>query len=139
MPPAFLLDEHISPRVAKECRNRGLDVLAIAGSPMAGIDDLAVFRLAVRQRRILVTYNAQDFVSILVEHARSGETAPGVVFVDRATISTADIGGLVRALRRLAALIADGKANASGGIFLSSAPAPPRPDPGSAASRDTSR
>ncbi len=78
-------------------------MLAVSGSDLAGLDDEAIFRTAVRERRILVTYDIG-----------------GLVFVDSKTISTSEVSKLARALRRLSAAIQRGEVEPAGGIFLSS-------------------
>ena len=60
MKPSFLLDEHVSPWVAGELKKAGLDVRAVAGSSLAGSDDRSVFRTAINEGRILVTYDLKD-------------------------------------------------------------------------------
>lgn len=114
----FLLDEQISRRVAAQAAKRGLDVRAVDGSNLAGQDDPAILRAAIRERRIFVTYNSAHFAPLLVDQARSGAGIPGIVFVDGKTIPTSGIGGLVRALGRLARKIEAGEVDPSGGIFL---------------------
>ena len=114
----YLLDEHIIPRVATTAAAEGVDVSAVAASSLAGSDDLTVLRAAIAEGRILVTYDVGDFVVLLGVMAREGTSVPGVVFVDRASISTSDVGGLATALVALDRMLAAGDADASAGIFL---------------------
>ena len=116
--PRYLLDEHISPRVAAAAGKRGVDVSAVAGSSLAGSDDMTVLREAISADRILVTYDVGDFAVLLGVLARERTCAPGIVFVDRASIRTSDIGGLTDALVALDELLAAGKVSASAGVFL---------------------
>jgi len=117
--PRFLLDEHISRRVAEEAFKRGLDVRSVDGDPrLAGQEDLVIFREAIREKRILVTYNNGDFAPLLGDMVKAGEEVPGVVFVDEATISNSDIGGLTKALLKLAKWIERKEVDPSGGLFL---------------------
>lgn len=118
MRPKFLLDEHISRRVAKAASRLGVDARAVDGSDLAGLDDRSLFRAAIREGRILVTYNNGDFAPLLVDFAREGGAVPGVVFVNGDTLPTSDVGGLVRAIVGLAERIRAGRADPSGGIFL---------------------
>ena len=118
MPPRFLLDEHLSPDVARGCRRRGVDVISLAEANLLGADDLQVLRAAARAGRILVTYNTGDFASLFGDLVKEGTSISGVVFVDADTIPPSDIGGLVRGLSRLAALVKKGEVDPSGGVFL---------------------
>ena len=118
MRPKFLLDEHISRRVAEGAARRGVDVKAVDGSPLAGLDDPRLLRAAAADGRILVTYNNGDFAPLLVDFLREGAAVPGVVFVNGNTLPSSDVGGLVRALAGLSARIAEGEADAKGGLFL---------------------
>lgn len=116
--PGFLLDEQIGRRVAKEAGRRGVDVAAVDGSELAGLDDLALFRRAIHEGRIVVTYNNADFAPLMAEMLKEYPSIPGVVFVDRSTIPTSDVMGLVRALARLAERIEMDEVDVSGGAFL---------------------
>ncbi|MBI2900507.1 MAG: DUF5615 family PIN-like protein [Planctomycetes bacterium] len=116
--PRFLLDEHIGRRVAEEAGRHGVDVRAVDGSDLAGLDDLALFRRAIADGRIVVTYNNADFAPLMGDLVREGALVPGVIFVDIQTIPTSDASGLARALVRIAERIAAGEVDASGGIFL---------------------
>jgi uncharacterized protein DUF5615 len=95
-----------------------VDVVAVDGSALAGLDDRALLRLAVADGRILVTYNNGHFAPLMTDLLRERASFPGIVFVDRRTIPTSDVGGLARSIARLARRIEDGTVDASGGIFL---------------------
>ena len=116
--PKFLLDEHIGRRVAQEAAKHGVDVRAVDGSELAGLDDLTLFRHAIAEGRIIVTYNNADFAPLMTDLVREGAVIPGVVFVDIDTIPTSDISGLARAVVRMSQRIEAGEIDASGGVFL---------------------
>jgi hypothetical protein len=102
----LLLDEHISPDVAEGLRrrNRRLVVRYIAeweGGDFLGRDDSACLEQAARQGLTLVTYDRRTIPPLLKTLAEEERTHGGIVFVDEKTISPADIGGLVRALKQL--------------------------------------
>lgn len=102
----LLLDEHISPDVAEGLRrrNRKLMVRYTAeweGGNFLGRDDSACLQQAAKQGLTLVTYDRRTIPPLLKTWAEEERTHGGVVFVDEKTISPADIGGLVRALKRL--------------------------------------
>ena len=122
MPPTFLLDEHISRRVARALARLEIDATAVDGSALTGSDDTVVLRAAIREGRILVTYNNADFPLLLGDALRAGVVVPGLVFVDSNTIPPSDIGGLARALATLAKRMAAGEVDPSGGIFLTKKP-----------------
>lgn len=118
MTVAFLLDEQISPKVARQLKDAGIDARAVCGSEIAGQDDVSVFRAAVHEGRIMVTYNIADFSVVYADFLKEGVHVPGLVFVNEDTINNADIQGLVRALTRLAKRLETGTADASAGLFL---------------------
>jgi hypothetical protein len=104
----LLLDEHISPDVANGLRrrNRAMEVHYMVeweSGRFLGQDDPACLREAAAQGLTLVTYDRRTIPPLLKTWAEEGRTHGGVTFVDEKTISPADIGGLVRALSRLAA------------------------------------
>ena len=102
----LLLDEHVSPEVAKGLRRAGrkVPVQAMAegeDGTFLGQDDAACLREAAAQRLTMVTYDRRTIPPLLKEWAEAGLEHGGVIFVDEKTISPADIGGLVRALAAL--------------------------------------
>lgn len=102
----LLLDEHISPKVAKGLRrqNRALAVSCMIewhGGAFLGCDDSVCLRAAKAEHLTLVTYDLRTIPPLLKMWAEEGRSHGGVVFVDEKTISPADIGGLVRALSQL--------------------------------------
>ena len=67
-----------------------------------GQADAAGLRAAAAQELTLVTYDRRTIPPLLKAWAEEERHHAGVVFVDDRTISPVDIGGLVRALARLA-------------------------------------
>jgi hypothetical protein len=108
---SLLLDEHISPRVAKGLRrlHGKLTVHAMAewetGAFLCQPDPL-ILREAFTQNLTLVTYDQKTIRPLLRDWIHEGRPHGGVIFVDDKTIAPEDIGGLVRALAALAALAA---------------------------------
>ena len=103
----LLLDEHISPDVAKGLRRTGRKIAVQAMAEwddgnFLGQDDAACLRQAAAQGLTLVTYDRRTIPPLLKTWAETGLGHGGVIFVDEKTISPADIGGLVRSLRELA-------------------------------------
>jgi predicted nuclease of predicted toxin-antitoxin system len=118
MKVAFLLDEMISPRVAEQLQKSGIEIRAVCGSELAGRDDRSIFRAAIAEGRMMVTYNISDFSVVYADLLKEGVTVPGLVFVDEGTIPNSDVQGLVRALTRLAERLGKGEIDPSGGMFL---------------------
>jgi uncharacterized protein DUF5615 len=103
----LLLDEHISPDVAEGLRRRNPKLVVHylnewEGGDFLGRDDSACLQQAARQGLTLVTYDRRTIPPLLKTWAEEERAHAGVVFVDEKTISPADIGGLVRALKQLA-------------------------------------
>jgi len=102
----LLLDEHISNEVAAGLRrrHRALVVLCMAewekGS-FLGLDDSACLARAAAQGLTLVTYDRRTIPPLLKAWAQEDRSHGGVIFVDEKTITSDDIGGLVRALLNL--------------------------------------
>jgi hypothetical protein len=102
----LLLDEHISPDVARGLRrrNRALDVRYLVeweDGYFLGQEDTACLREAAAQGLTLVTYDRRTIPPLLKTWAEEERRHGGVIFVDEKTSSPADIGGLVWALTRL--------------------------------------
>ena len=102
----LLLDEHISPRVAKGLHRRyrrlTLDFMAEwENGRFLGQDDSACLEHADEQGLTLVTYDRRTIPPLLKNWAEAGRKHGGVIFVDEKTISPSDIGGQVRALSKL--------------------------------------
>ena len=102
----LLLDEHISPEVAKGLRRRDSSLVVYAmvdweGGNFLGQEDSVCLTEAAAQRLTLVTYDRRTIPPLLKSWAEGGRRHCGVIFVDEKTISPADIGGLIRGLRQL--------------------------------------
>jgi predicted nuclease of predicted toxin-antitoxin system len=58
----LLLDEMLAPAIARELRERGHDVIAVAGHPgRVALSDPEVMALARTERRAVVTSNLRDY------------------------------------------------------------------------------
>jgi len=102
----LLLDEHISPDVAKGLgrRHRSLIVRCMAdweNGSFLGQEDSACLEQAAVRGLTLVTYDRRTIPPLLKAWAEAGRQHGGVIFVDEKTISPSDISGLVRALTSL--------------------------------------
>lgn len=84
----LLLDEMISPRIARELRGKSFDVQAIkADRPeLEALADGEVLRRAAAERRALVSNDVLDFQLIHNQLLASGDDHYGIVFTDDATM-----------------------------------------------------
>lgn len=103
MPLAFLLDEHISPKVAEQIAAEHPDIRIASvrlwrGGTFRGQTDATLLRAAREEGLTLVTYDCKTIPPLLTEWGGTGESHTGVVFVDERTIAQGDVGGQVRAL-----------------------------------------
>jgi predicted nuclease of predicted toxin-antitoxin system len=80
----LLLDEMISPRIARELRGEGFDVVAIkADRPeLEALPDPEVLRRATAERRAVVSNDVLDFQLIHNRMVANGEEHYGVLFTD---------------------------------------------------------
>lgn len=120
----LLLDEMISPTVARALRDRGLDVTAVAESPeLRALPDAAVLEHARQDGRILVTRDVADFGRLHQQWLTDGRPHAGLVMVTEVMFPQNRnlVGALVRAL----AASATAAALPSPGEMLFLRPAPP--------------
>ena len=97
----LLLDEMLSPVIARELRARGHDVQAVAGHPeREALSDPDVLALARAERRAVVTNNIRDFRPLHAEAVLPGGLGHcGVIFMPGTYRRTKhDIGRIVAAL-----------------------------------------
>lgn len=100
----LLLDEMLSPAIARELRDRGHDVRAIKGHPeWHALGDRQVIELARRERRVIVTDNLVDLRPLHYEAIAPGGAGDcGMVFMPSSYRRTkADTGRIVAALERM--------------------------------------
>lgn len=100
----LLLDEHISPSVARGLSATGIEVAPLrdwqGGAYLEAADDL-ILQAAHADRWTLVTYDLRTIPPLLKLMAEQGVSHSGVVLVDERSLAQNDIGGLIRALTRL--------------------------------------
>lgn len=95
-----------SDAISSELRKLGVDAISVHDrTQLEGSSDDEVMRVAIAERRVLVTNNVRDYAPLVEEFGLRGETHFGVVLTDDATFPrTRDgIGLLVRALAAFAA------------------------------------
>ena len=100
----LLLDEHISSKVAHGLKRQLplADVECILtwqdGVHLGSPDDV-ILNNALRDWRVVVTYDLATMPSAIQSMASDHGQHPGVLFIDTKTLCPNDIGGLVRALQ----------------------------------------
>jgi Domain of unknown function (DUF5615) len=97
----LLLDEMLSPAIARELTARGHDVQCIAGHPdREALSDPEVLALARTERRAVVTNNVRDFRPLHVEAVMPGGAGHyGMIFMSGNYRRTKDdIGRIAAAL-----------------------------------------
>jgi len=79
----LLLDEMLSPAIARELRSRGHDVETVAGNPAReALSDPEVLALARTEHRAVVTNNLRDFRPLHHEAITPGRAGHfGMIFV----------------------------------------------------------
>jgi len=102
----LLLDEHVSPAVAKGLRRRDRTLVVRCmgeweDGNFLGQEDSACLTAAALQGLTLVTYDRRTIPPLLKAWAEAGRRHAGVILVDEKSTSPAEIGGLVRALEML--------------------------------------
>jgi Domain of unknown function (DUF5615) len=100
----LLLDEMLSPAIARELRDRGHDVEAVAGHPdRAAMPDPEVMELARAERRAIVTNNLRDYRPLHNDAIQPGGTGHfGMIFMPGGYRRTrADLGRIITALEAM--------------------------------------
>jgi hypothetical protein len=99
----LLLDEHLSPEIARQLRKRGHDVIAVGErADLNGRPDRIHFASLPAEQRAIVTRDLADFRPLLAEELRRGGKTYGLVCVPgRFPLNQDGIGRLVRALDSL--------------------------------------
>lgn len=97
----LLLDEMLSPAIARELQARGYDAESVAGHPdREALPDPEVLALARAERRVIVTNNVRDFRPLHVEAVMPGGPGHyGMIFMAGNYRRTKnDIGRIIAAL-----------------------------------------
>jgi hypothetical protein len=100
----YLLDEHVSPQVARLLRRRGIEAHALRdyeGGRLLQADDAEVLRAALRAGLVFVTFDVHTVPEVLRFFAEAGEEHGGVVLVSARSFRQDDVGGLAEALGQL--------------------------------------
>jgi predicted nuclease of predicted toxin-antitoxin system len=101
----LLLEEMISPRIARELRGQGFDVQAIKGDrpDLETVADREIVRRIAAERRTIATNDVLDFQLIHNRLPATGEEHYGLVFTSDAEMprSKASISLWVKTLKEL--------------------------------------
>jgi Domain of unknown function (DUF5615) len=100
----LLLDEMLSPAIARELRGHGHDVEPVAGNPdREALSDPEVLALARAQHRAIVTNNLRDFRPLHHEAITPGGVGHfGMIFMPGSYRRTkADTGRIIAALEEI--------------------------------------
>jgi len=102
----LLTDAHISPIVAVQVRAARPEITILSiqewrNGELLQAEDDAILTAAHEDRLAFVTYDQRTIAPLIAQRAVEGRDHAGVVFIDRKSISQADIGGKVRALLAL--------------------------------------
>jgi Domain of unknown function (DUF5615) len=110
----LLIDEMYPAAIAEQLRRRGHDASTVTESAeLRSQADSAIFALAQRERRAVVTENVSDFIPLADDADQRDQPHHGLVLVDPAKYrrgSRRTIGRLVTALDRLLAAVPDDEA-----------------------------
>ncbi len=84
----LLLDEMISPRIARQLRSKGFDVQAIKGDrpDLEALAEREIVRRMVVEKRVLVSSAVLDFQLIHNQLQAAGEEHYGLVFVSDSSV-----------------------------------------------------
>jgi predicted nuclease of predicted toxin-antitoxin system len=99
----LLLDEHLSPEIARRLRSRGHDVEAVAERPeLVSLADHELFARMAAERRAIVTNNVADYVPLLNARLVAGDDSYGLLLTDDRSMprSRNTIGLFVRVLAK---------------------------------------
>ncbi len=77
----FLFDEDLPPQATVIARNLGLDAVSVHEIGRRGVPDDEQLRFAVKEERIFVTRDRDDFLVLTIEFYRAGEPHSGVLIV----------------------------------------------------------
>jgi hypothetical protein len=101
----FLLDEHISLKVADQIAARRPDIIvnplaALDGGRLLGEPDGVILAEARQRGLTFVTYDKQTVAPLLRDLADHGVSHAGVLFHDRNTTPQRSVGAIVRRIER---------------------------------------
>ena len=100
---SFLLDEQISPEVAKQINRKYSEIPIFSihswqNGNFLGVSDEEILQAAKLEQFTLITYDQKTIPPILVEWGQANIDHAGIVFIDYRSISPSNFGELVKAI-----------------------------------------
>lgn len=97
------LDNHYSPAIAAQLRERGYDVIAVIERGWETEDDEHLLEQCAREQRALMSNNVADFAVLARRWATEGRPHAGLVFTSDASMprGRSTIGRFVKAIDEL--------------------------------------
>lgn len=100
---SFLLDEQISPEIAKQIAKKRSDIPIFTihtwhNGNYLSIDDETILKAAAAEKLTLITYDQKTIPPILSEWGEANINHEGVIFIDYRSIPPHKFGSLVRAI-----------------------------------------
>lgn len=101
-PLRFLLDEHLSPKVAEICGEKcAISLHHWKNGALVGESDERILQAAAGEKFVLVTFDVNTIPSLLRDMAIQGESHTGVSFISTRSFAQNDSSGIASALLRL--------------------------------------
>lgn len=99
----LLLDENVSPTLVGILAKKKPPIAALAlrdwrGGALLNRPDEEILRLALLEKRVLLTFDVNSIPELLTRMAVAGEDHAGVILVSSLSFSQDDLGALARAL-----------------------------------------
>ncbi len=95
----YIDEDAMSRALIRGLRSRGIDVTTVLDEGKAGKSDRAQLEYAARTRRVLYSFNVDDFCRLHQEYLTEGKSHSGIVVVYRQRYS---VGEQLRLLLKLA-------------------------------------
>lgn len=100
---SFLLDEQISPEIAKQISQKRSDISIFSihtwqKGNYLGIADEIILKAAVSEELTLITYDQKTIPPILSKWGQANINHAGIIFIDYRSIPPNNFGRLVRAI-----------------------------------------
>ena len=100
---SFLLDEQISPKIARQINLQYSEIEIVSihdwqDGIYLGIDDETILQAAATEFLTLVTYDQNTIPPVLVEWGEAAKSHTGVIFIDYRSFPPSNFGRLIKAI-----------------------------------------
>jgi hypothetical protein len=100
---SFLLDENISPVVARQIAQKNPDARIASihswhNGELLSVEDEIILQVALQEKLTLVTFDLSTIQPLLKTWAEDGRSHAGVIFIDDKSIANNNYGMLVKAM-----------------------------------------